>query len=273
MNFRHPVLLLLLLITAGCTWTASSPPSHYYILPTRPVPAAAFPGMHWNIGVEPVKLPRYLDRPQIVTVAGQGEVRLAEFHRWAEPLRDGFTRLLIEGLNARFPEGQVLSLPARHVPIDWSLTIEVIQFHVHDNHCLLQAKWRWRQGQKTLVTRRAEIRIPVADTKNFPAIVPAMAQAVDHLADKIARDLARTFHRPALGPIRRPDAPVLRHHPGENNEGGRAIAFPSESSLHLSVLMAGSGKGLPVAMEGRSGLEFTDEFRSGRPFPDSEKAN
>lgn len=188
MNFRYPALLLLM-ITAGCTWTAGSPPAHYYILPTQPEPAAASPGIHGNIGVEPVKLPRYLDRPQIVTVASQGEVQLAEFHRWAEPLRDGFARLLMEGLNARFPEGQVLSLPARHVPIDWTLTVKVVQFHVHDGHCLLQAKWRWRQGQKTSATRRAEIRIPVADAKNFQAIVPAMAQAVDYLADKIARDL------------------------------------------------------------------------------------
>lgn len=189
MNFRLIIGLLVLSFFAGCTWTTSSPPAHYYLLPAQPPPSAKFPEIHWNIGVEPIKLPRYLDRPQIVTVKDRGQVRLAEFHRWAEPVRDGFTRVLMAGLNARIPNGQVLSLPARHIPIDWAVAIQVTQFHVHDGHCLLQAAWRLRQGQKAYKIHREQIQVPVSNAHNYPVVVTAMSRAIDQLADKIARHL------------------------------------------------------------------------------------
>src|SRR5262245_19194049 len=39
-----------------------------------------------SIGVGPVIMPGYLDRTQIVTRSGPDRVKLASFHRWAEPL-------------------------------------------------------------------------------------------------------------------------------------------------------------------------------------------
>ncbi len=42
---------------------------------------------------------------------------------------------------------------------------------------------------------------------------------------------------------------------------------------HLSGLVEESGQGLSAAMKGSAGPEFTDEFRSGGPCPDSGKAN
>lgn len=44
-----------------------------------------------DVGVEEAFVPKYLDRPQIVTVeAGSSELKMSEFYRWAEPLSSSF---------------------------------------------------------------------------------------------------------------------------------------------------------------------------------------
>src|SRR4029453_6538501 len=50
------------------------------------------------VGVLPVVLPAHLERPQVVTWSGPGEVRVDEFLRWAEPLDSGVLRVLAEDL-------------------------------------------------------------------------------------------------------------------------------------------------------------------------------
>src|SRR5215475_4363631 len=57
---------LLLLVLAGC---ANTPPTQFYILPTLASADSAAANRDLTIGVGPVTLPPYLDRPQIVTNA------------------------------------------------------------------------------------------------------------------------------------------------------------------------------------------------------------
>ena len=46
----------------------------------------------------PVRLPKYVDRPQIVTRSGRHQLELAEFDRWGEPLNDIVTRVIAQNL-------------------------------------------------------------------------------------------------------------------------------------------------------------------------------
>jgi uncharacterized lipoprotein YmbA len=61
----------------------------------------------------PVRLPGHLDRPQLVTWAAPGELRIDEFLRWGEPLDTGFTRTLAENLATLLPEHVVARSPFR----------------------------------------------------------------------------------------------------------------------------------------------------------------
>lgn len=77
---------LLLWIVAGCTGT--SPPSTFYLLSaipeaTQPIEKAS--GGSSSIVVGPLSMPAYLERIQIVTQAGDGEMVIDEFHRWGSP--------------------------------------------------------------------------------------------------------------------------------------------------------------------------------------------
>ncbi|BCX89902.1 conserved hypothetical protein [Methylomarinovum tepidoasis] len=197
MNTRI-VLLLPLFLLGGCALTGGrSPASHYYVLPA-PQPTTAATDMATTIALVPVRLPRYLDHPQIVTLDRQGRVRLAEFHRWAEPLNTGFTRVLATALARQLPESRILILPARNAAPAWTLALQVHELQILPDRLKLLAEWRLLQGQTTRIWQREEIehRLPAAD---YVAIATGLSGLGEELARRIARNLAGITAAPAAG--------------------------------------------------------------------------
>jgi uncharacterized lipoprotein YmbA len=75
------VALVAVLLGLGA---CASTPSRFYLLNTLPasetVPATAA-GRGPVVGVGPITLPKYLDRPQLVTRASRNQLTLGEFDR------------------------------------------------------------------------------------------------------------------------------------------------------------------------------------------------
>jgi hypothetical protein len=92
-----------LMLLAACA-TGTSAPSRFYVLAPLEAPEAEpqlAPGERClAIGIGPVEIPAYLDRPQIVTRLSNNELNLAEFDKWAEPLRDNLIRVLAENISS-----------------------------------------------------------------------------------------------------------------------------------------------------------------------------
>src|SRR5688572_6149535 len=91
---RLPTLgaCLALALLAACT---AARPTSFYTLGTMTEPAEApRPKEGLVVGLGPVTLPPYLDRPDIVTREGENQMRLAELHRWVEPLDSLLTRIM-----------------------------------------------------------------------------------------------------------------------------------------------------------------------------------
>jgi uncharacterized lipoprotein YmbA len=63
------------------------------------------------LGLDPVTLPAYLDRPEIVTRSGAHQVRLGEFDKWVEPLQPMVRRLLEERLRRATGAREVVAVP------------------------------------------------------------------------------------------------------------------------------------------------------------------
>ncbi len=183
------MFLSLVFWLAGCTITGKSPPAQFYVLPA-PRQIQPLSQGEQVIAIAPVRLPKYLERPQIVTLHEDGKLELAEFHRWAEPLRAGFTRVLGAGLAARLPQSHILTLPAPRAHPDWVLRTQVHEFQVYPDHCRLQVDWRLSRGGRVHAWHRAEIRQPLSG-RGYGAIVTAMGLAVDRLAARVAEALTR----------------------------------------------------------------------------------
>ncbi|MFZ2062196.1 MAG: ABC-type transport auxiliary lipoprotein family protein, partial [Candidatus Binatus sp.] len=55
---------------------------------------------NFTLGLGPIKLPPYLDRPEVVTRAAPNRLELSKEDRWGESLQNGFTRAMERDLAA-----------------------------------------------------------------------------------------------------------------------------------------------------------------------------
>ena len=123
---------LALLLTAGCVGGSRSKPSRFYTLDSMDSPDIALhaaPGsstQDLRIGIAPVKIPKYLKKPQIVTRTSSSEITLAEFDRWAGSLNEDIGRVLAENLSLLLKTDKVLNFPwRRNVKLDYSIEMQV----------------------------------------------------------------------------------------------------------------------------------------------------
>ena len=90
---RTSMLILLTTVMVLCGCLGRSPQTKFYLLHSVDSPEAtgvvkAKEGL--RIGVGPVALSEYLDRPQIVTQTSKSELRVDQFKQWAETLEFKF---------------------------------------------------------------------------------------------------------------------------------------------------------------------------------------
>jgi uncharacterized lipoprotein YmbA len=182
---------VLLLSLTGCF--GSSPSAQFYLLEPigEPINAAAT-GKKPLIALTPVKIPEYVDRPQIVTATGRNAYRLSEFDRWAEPLNDNIGRVLQQNLAVLVP-AEVVQTNASGLAKDALLrvSVNILEFHVDpQQQALLTAHWHIVRGDTTLASRQASYQI-LAVEDAYPAKVAALNACLQSLS----RDLAAALQR------------------------------------------------------------------------------
>jgi uncharacterized protein len=196
----RPVLAMLslaLLVLGGC---GSTPPTRLYVLPTLTdaSPPTSTAKRDLTIGVGPVTLPPYLDRPQIVTRASRVKLDLAEFDQWAASLQDTVARVLAENLSLLIPTDRVVLHPwPRTTAIDYQVIVEVTQFdRALGGEVVLVARWSiTAANEQELMMRKARFSAP-AGGRDYKATVTAMSRTLEALS----RDIAATIQSMAQQP-------------------------------------------------------------------------
>lgn len=191
MHMRRGLVGALLLVVAGCS---ESPPTEFYTLSGMQLPPGRSSAPSTVVGVGPVTLPDYLDRPQIVTRASGNRVVLASFHSWVEPVDSMFTRVLVGNLSSLLATDNVVSLPQRRpLPLDYQVEVDVDRFDAdRSGRAVLDARWRVfgkdgtdliGEGRSTIIEPTAE---PSAGPASYEAIVAAMSKALGRMSSAIA---------------------------------------------------------------------------------------
>jgi uncharacterized lipoprotein YmbA len=134
------MLILLPLLSWGCT---NAQPTRFYVLSTIADQAAVAPGGGVAVGVGPVNLPQYLNRPQIVTRLGDNRLAVADFDQWGGEFDDNFIRALAANLSSLLRTDRVSLFPWKDgVPIDYQVTVDVLNFEQNaDGTSVLSASW------------------------------------------------------------------------------------------------------------------------------------
>ncbi len=181
---------LLVLALAGC---ARTPNPELYLVDLPLDDARAGAGHGLAVGIGPLDLPAYLDRPQIVTRDGQHRLHAAPGHVWAEPLHDSALRVLTASVGATLASNRVFPVPRRaRTALDWRVEIEIERFDgVLGGAVVLAARWSVYQAdnRQPRLTRTSLIEQPAA-AGDYTALVEALSAALARLGEDIARAVA-----------------------------------------------------------------------------------
>jgi uncharacterized lipoprotein YmbA len=185
---RRSLLLGMVVLCACLAGCARTQATRYYTLsPVAPGSSERAGPSSLSLGVGPVILPEYLDRPQMMTVAGANEVAFAEFHRWADPLDEMLARVLKEDLAALLATENVAPYPwpAEFEP-DVVVEVEVLELAGQpDGGVTLEARWLVRAAGGRGRVRRTQIEMP-AEAGDYAALAAAASRAVAALSREIA---------------------------------------------------------------------------------------
>jgi len=204
LSFLQIRLVAILMVTGsflcGCKTT---PPNRFYVLNPLDsgVTIRSKPGDKGSLSVEVVslRLPRYLERPQIVIRNSENQLELEEFHQWGGSLRKNMIRVLAINLSQLLATPDIAISPYRPpVPPDFRVELEVLQFERDSRgQVRLSAQWRLSQGKdrKLLETRITGLASPVVQTgPDFEYTVSAMSILFGELSQIIGREIMKYEH-------------------------------------------------------------------------------
>lgn len=182
--------IICLLNIWGC---ANSQPTHFYLL--RAMDTSSSGGsleigqLGVSLGLGPISLPKYLDRPQIVTRVSSHEIDLAEFHKWAAPLKENIGHVLQENLSVLLTTDGIVSYPwNRSTSPDYQLSLDIIQLDGTKNQ-VAEFKVRWtltREDGKHVVQKKTSQFSEVIRGPDYEDLVEAMSRMLASLSGEIA---------------------------------------------------------------------------------------
>lgn len=197
---------ILVVILAGC---ASSPSSKFYQLNSlqnsTSITRDASPEQNLIIAIGPVRIPDYLDRPQIVTRPGENELKLSEFNRWAGSLESDVSRFLVEDISGllsadRFSVVRWAPYPESQTPASYRVEVLVDRFEgTLGDSVLLKAQWEVFTQNRNLVLKRESLIREQIHGGSYDALVAAMSSALERLSRDIAYGIRSVFQREQTG--------------------------------------------------------------------------
>jgi len=184
------VFIISALLLNGCFNQA---PPQLYLLQADSQATADPPALALSdnqvIGLGPIHLPEYLNRPQIITEVGENRFRLDDEHRWAERLDQNISRTLLRFLSGKFAGQQVVPYPwPQKQAVDYQINIEILTFHQSaGGYSRLEALWRVLHTGRVVWHRKFDCSIAAAGDAD--KIVKAQSECLTRLGNDIVDGL------------------------------------------------------------------------------------
>ncbi len=180
------IISLSILVIAGC---AVTPPPTYFQLEEQANLQLSGIERGVAVGVGPLNLPSYLDRPQIVTRATEHQLALSEFNRWAEPLKESMLRVIAVNLSNKLESTRVFGVPRRSsgVPLEFKVEINVARFDGRlGGEVLLVARWILTDQESQVISTKVSIIREQSSGDGYDALIQAQNKTLKMLSEEIA---------------------------------------------------------------------------------------
>ncbi len=183
-----PVLGALLLAACG-----TSPPSNFYTLSPADIPYAPDKVGSTILGIGPIRVPEYLERPQMVTRRANQRLKVDEFNRWAEPIGDVQYRIIAENVDALLDDVVAIAYPYGGLAdYDYRLVARVSRFDMDlYGNTMLDVHWgiSSTDGSHVVPATRSEYTASSGDPDNPGSVATAM----NGVLEQFSRDIASRF--------------------------------------------------------------------------------
>jgi len=185
-------LLLAAAALAGCS---SPPKTNFYTLsPAASAPARADAKVPYSVAIGPVGIPESLDRPQMVTRTGANQVGVAEFERWAGPLKNEIALAIAENLKPLLGGASVFTYP-QGVNADVNVSVDVQRFDsALGDAATVEVLWQVRPAKGAPRSGRSMVR-EATGGPGYDALVAAHGRALAAVSGDIATAI-RTAQSP-----------------------------------------------------------------------------
>lgn len=197
-HFAGTIIGLIMFLISGCF--GKSKPAQFYLLTSMEPPAVASTtetaDMQISVGLEPVTFPEYLNRPQIVLRTLGSEIKVAEFNRWAEPLKENFTRVLAQNLVVLLNTDSVWLFPwSSKIKVDYQVGVNVERFDaIAGQQAQLNARWAiFSVKEKSFLRKQRTVINKEVKSNNFEDLVTAQNAVLQDLSQQIAAEIIKLY--------------------------------------------------------------------------------
>ncbi|MCK5457765.1 MAG: membrane integrity-associated transporter subunit PqiC [Melioribacteraceae bacterium] len=145
-----------------------------------------------SIGIGSLEFPDYLLKPQIVTYTENNEIFFDEYNRWAEPLDENFTHIVLENLSNMIPTNNIyLFMWPEEKSNIFQITIKIDQFGMSsDSTVVLDARWTVSTSNEMafLMTEKSSYQERIANL-DYNQIAAAMSKLTGEFCKDIAAEV------------------------------------------------------------------------------------
>jgi uncharacterized lipoprotein YmbA len=199
LGFNRGIVGLILVFAfalGGCIAMSNSPTPRFYALQAMD---ESYTGEKFNvpasviIGVGPVKVPEYQNRPQIVTQDTNKLITFAQFDRWAENLDLALLRLISANLSVILPGATLATSPWNlDIPVKYQVILDVVRLESRlDKDLSFSVQWSVidLESKKMALTKKSEFSKPI-EPHNYSGLAKTLSMECASLSGEIAKTLS-----------------------------------------------------------------------------------
>jgi len=178
------------LLLSGCLF-GTSKQSRFY---TQDAIATEAISTDYNnfVGVNRVQLPKYVDRPQMVTqLKDTVQINISEYNRWVESPAFLATRVVTENLSTFLPAAKIKTNQLKGEEFDYTVSVEIVKINaILEDKAELVAWFNIKdQKGKTIINQKFVKTIQIG--KTYDDLALGYSQLLSDLSLEIANTLIK----------------------------------------------------------------------------------
>ena len=176
------------LLLGACVF-GSSKNAKFYTMTATPGTAISV-DYNASVGVNRVQLPKYADRPQMITqYKDSAQIKISEYNRWVEPPATLMTRVLAEDLSVLLPSAQIKENRYKKRANGYVVIVEIAEMNaVLGKKAELVARYTIQDGAGKVQTYQ-KFTSSVSIGKTYDELAQGYSQLLMKLSQAIASSL------------------------------------------------------------------------------------